>query len=67
NPDYVSAVVGVSEEGRVIYSYEKMVRTLMMTDGMDYEEAVEFVDFNTIGALPTMGENAPIIMYEVEG
>ena len=35
--------------------------------GMDYEEAVEFVDFNTIGALPTMGENAPIIMYEVEG
>ena len=67
NPDYMSAVVGVSEEGRVIYSYEKMVWALMMTDGMDYEEAVEFVDFNTIGALPTMGENAPIIMYEVEG
>lgn len=67
NPDYVSAVVGVSEEGRVIYSYEKIVRALTMTDGMDYEEAVEFVDFNTVGALPTMGENAPIIMYEVEG
>ena len=67
NPDYMSAVVGVSEEGRVIYSYEKMVWALMMTDGMDYEEAVECVDFNTIGALPTMGENAPIIMYEVEG
>ncbi len=67
NPDYVSAVVGVSEEGRVIYSYEKMVRALMMTDGIDYEEAVEFVDFNTVGALPTMGEYAPIIMYEVEG
>lgn len=29
NPDYDSAIVGVSESGRVIYDYDKMVEWLM--------------------------------------
>lgn len=66
-PDFVDAVVGVSEDGRVIYAYEKMVRSLMLSDGMDYEEAAEFIDFNTLGALPSMGEKAPIVLMEIEG
>ena len=65
-PDFVDAVVGVSEDGRVIYAYEKMVRSLMLSDGMDYEEAAEFIDFNTLGALPCMGEKAPIVLMEIE-
>ena len=47
NPDYLSAIVGVSDDGRLIYDYEKMAEHLMATDGMDYEEACEFIDFNT--------------------
>ena len=66
NPDYLSAIVGVSDDGRLIYDYEKMAEHLMATDGMDYEEACEFIDFNTIGALPYMGEKRPIIMNKVE-
>lgn len=62
NPDYVSAFVGVSENGRVIYNYEYMIAHLI-AEGMSYEEAIEFIDYNTIGALPYMGENAPIILY----
>ena len=65
NPDYAMAVIGRSEDGRVIYSYEKMVEFLMVTDGMSREDATEFVDYNTIRALPYMGELAPIIMYEI--
>ena len=65
SPDYLSAVVGVSEDGRVIYSYTKMLQHLVLTDGMTYEEAAEFVEYNTIGALPYMGEKKPIILNEI--
>ena len=67
SPDYLGAIVGVSEDGRVIYDYEKMAQCLMETDGMDYEEATEFIDFNTLGALPCMGEKRPIILNKIEG
>ncbi len=65
SPDYAIAVIGRSEDGRLIYSYEKMVEFLMVTDGMSREDAIEFIDYNTIRALPYMGERAPIIMYEI--
>ena len=67
SPDYLSAIVGISDDGRLIYDYEKMVEHLVATDGMEYEEACEFIDFNTIGALPYMGEKRPIILTKVEG
>ena len=52
DPDYDSAIIGVSESGRVIYDYDKMVEWLMETDGMSQEDAVDFIDYNTIRALP---------------
>lgn len=67
SPDYLSAIVGVSDDGRVIYDYDKMAQCLMETDGMTYEEATEFIDFNTLGALPYMGEKRPIILNRIEG
>lgn len=66
NPNYLSAVVGVSEDGRVIYSYSRMLKHLALNDGMTYEEAAEFIDYNTIGALSYMGEKAPIILNEID-
>ena len=65
NPDYLSAITGISENGRLIYSYDKMVEHLMETDEMNEEDAIEFIDFNTIRALPYMGDNAPIISYNL--
>lgn len=66
NPDYLSAIVGISDDGRLIYDYQKMVEHLVTTDGMDYDEACEFIDYNTIGALPYMGEKRPIILNKIE-
>lgn len=65
NPDYLSAITGISDTGRLIYSYEKMVEHLMETDRMNEEDAIEFIDYNTIRALPYMGDNAPIISYNL--
>ena len=64
-PDYISAVVGISTDGQLIYSRTLMVKHLCEQDRMTEQEATEFIDFNTVGALPNMGEKAPIIMEEL--
>lgn len=54
--DYISAVIGISIDDRVVYSYEKMVKSLVKSDGMAYEDAEEFIDYNTIRTIPYMGK-----------
>ena len=66
NPDYASAVVGVDSNGRVIYDFNLMVDHLVKKDGISSEEAIEFIEYNTIRALLYAGEKCPIIMYPME-
>ena len=67
NPDFDSAIIGYDENSRrIIYDYEKMIVHLMDNDDMSYEEAMEFIDYNTVRACPYMGDMAPIIMRGVE-
>lgn len=61
-PDYDDAIVGVTEEGRVVYDYDAMVKCLMDADGIGEMEAIEFIEYNTIRALEYMHESPPIIM-----
>ena len=65
NPDYDLAIIGITENNQVVYDYEKMIEHLMQEDDMDYEEAVDFISYNTIRSLPYAGEGAPIIMYSI--
>ena len=53
-------------DGHVVYSYEKCVQCLVERDDMSEEEAMEWIDYNTIRAIPYMGENRPIMIYEKE-
>lgn len=66
NPSYDSAVVGISDTGQVCYSYTKMVEHLVETDSMDEEEAMEFIDYNTIRSLPYChpSDKRPIVIYD---
>lgn len=65
NPAFVNAIVGFdAHHKKVVYSYEKMVECLMDEDGMSYEEAIEFIDYNTLRTVPYM-ENAPIIAMPI--
>lgn len=67
SPDYEDAIIGWDENtGRIIYDYEQMVECLMNEDGMEYDEAAEFIDYNTVRACPYMGERAPIILKRIE-
>jgi len=56
------AIMGYATDGRVIYSVDQIICGLMQRDGMTYEEAIEFFDFNIAGAY--VGEYTPIYMYE---
>ena len=62
--DYDAAIVGVSSDDRVIYDYDEMIACLMIEDDMTMEEAMDFIDYNTLRAIPYAGENAPIVMYK---
>lgn len=64
HPDYASAFIGVSEDNRAVYDYDKMVKYLMDKDDMTDIEAIEFVEYNTIRSLPYF-ENAPIIIHNL--
>jgi hypothetical protein len=67
NPDYDSAIIGYDADNyRVVYDYEKMIEHLMDIDGMEYDEAVEFIEYNTIRSLPYAGSNAPIILHSIK-
>ena len=65
-PSYLDAIVGFSDTGQVIYDYDLMIESLMKKEGMDMEEAAEFIDYNTVRALPycSPSEKRPIILYK---
>jgi hypothetical protein len=43
-----------------------MVEWLMKTEGWSYEDASEWICYNTLRALPYMGEDAPIVINCLE-
>ena len=45
-------IAGVSDCGRLIYDYEKVIKIFMERDDMDYEEAEEWVGYNVMGVQP---------------
>lgn len=67
NPDYDSAIIGFDENsGRVIYDIEKMIEHLMDEDNISYDDALDFISYNTLRALPYAGENGPIVMRNID-
>ena len=58
------AIIGFAERINTpllaIYDWEKMVDILITRDGMEYEEAVEYISYNCMGAW--VGERTPMIM-----
>lgn len=60
---YDDALIGVSDDNRAIYDFGLMVEWLMNEYGWSMEESIEWIEYNTIRALPYFGEDAPIIMY----
>lgn len=65
-PEYLDdAIVGISHDDRAIYDYDKLVKCFMDGDGFTEEEAIEWIDYNTLRALPYQ-PNAPIIQFNLK-
>lgn len=63
-----AAIVGVMEGmGRtpaVVYDHARCVQVLMERDGMEEDEAQEFMDFNVTGAY--IGDGTPVFLHRPE-
>lgn len=55
---YDAAVFGMTFDGRAIYDMEQVVRLAVTEEGMSYEDAEEWHDFNTFCAY--MGPKTPV-------
>ena len=61
------AIIGVGSRMNMpdvlIYSYNKCVDILMEKEGWTLEEAIEWMDYNVVGAW--VGETTPIFVHEI--
>ena len=61
------AIIGVVERigvQAICYDQEKVIDILIERDGMDYEEAVEYFEFNIAGAW--VGESTPFFLQKMD-
>lgn len=58
----IGIVEGACRPAVVAYDYYKCVEILVKRDGMDEEEADEYLQFNTVGAF--VGEMTPLFVYD---
>jgi hypothetical protein len=56
------AILGLTSDGRIVYSENKIILALQDVDGMDYEEALEFYEYNTSRGVAYAGKKAPVII-----
>ena len=63
--NYATAILGYTEDGNLVYSYDGMVDWLMDNDDMDDISAREWIDYNAIRTIPYMGDKKQIILYSL--
>ena len=65
NPSFESAFIGISHDNRAIYDYNLMVIDMVKKDGVSEDEAIEWIEYNTLRSLPYF-TNSPIVMRSRE-
>ena len=64
NPDFYDSLIGISEDMCAVYDYDLMVKELAEREGISDFDAEDFIDYNTIRAIPYFNvENKPIIVH----
>ena len=66
NYAYDNSIIGITTEDNAIYDFDLMVEELIKDEGFSYEDAVAWIEYNTIRSLPYSQEPRPIIMYRIE-
>lgn len=60
---YDRAMIAIEDGSppRAVYNGEKCVQAIMETQGWEFDEAVEWVDFNVVGSC--VGDGKPLIVW----
>ena len=61
---YDVALLGVSSDGRLIYSENKILLALQDVEGKSYEEALDYYATSTVASLANGNRFSPIIATE---
>lgn len=62
NYAYDNSIIGTTFDGRAIYDFDKMTEELMQDEGWTEEEAIDWIEYNTLRALPYGGDKVPLVM-----
>lgn len=62
-PEYLDNAIVAVQQQRVVYDYSRLVEAFS-ENGMTHDEAVEWIDYNVLRAIPYMGKLAPIVMED---
>jgi len=57
---FIGYTTRMNEPDIAVYDYNKMVQVLVFRDGMDWEQAEEYIEYNCQGAW--VGERTPFIV-----
>lgn len=63
NPSFDNAIIGQTIDGRAVYDYAKMVVELMIDEQISEQEAIDWIEYNTLRVIPYIGEMAPVVIY----
>ena len=63
NPSFDNSIIGVTTDGQAVYDYDKMVEELMNDEEISEQEAIDWIEYNTIRVIPYAGEMAPVIIF----
>lgn len=63
NPSFDNSIIGITTDSHAVYDYDKMVVELMKDEDISQIESIEWIDYNTLRAIPYAGEMKPIVMF----
>lgn len=66
SPSFVKAIIGISESGQLIYDYNLMILAAMEEMECECEDAIEWIEYNTLRSIPYMGDLHPIVMMPLD-
>ena len=67
NPSYDKSIIGITLGGNVVYDYNSMIEEFAEENNCSYDEALDFVDYNTVRSLNYISdEMKPIVITDLQ-
>ena len=66
NPAFDNSIIGTAINGQAVYCYESMVNELMQDDTLSEQDAIDWIEYNTLRSIPYAGEMAPIVIFTIK-